>query len=330
MHVTFYQRRPSVGMHSIERLFDDIRAALPSTISHTVLVSRFFSRGFLPRLFNALEASLRQSDINHITGDIHYVASFLNKRKTLLTIHDCVTLERLKGIEKTVFFFFWYWLPEKRSALISVISESSKRELLRYIRCDPDKIRIVYDCVSPEFQPQPVSFNFHKPVILQVGTNVNKNLLRVAEALKGVPCHLKIVGNLSSAQTNALHGYGIEYSNVVGIPRAEMVMMYRECDMLVFASTYEGFGLPIVEANAIGRPVVTSNILSMPEVAGNAACLVNPFDVASIRGGILRIIEDAGYRENLIQNGFKNVQRFQPKTIAAQYISLYKEMLNNQ
>ena len=95
-------------------------------------------------------------------------------------------------------------------------------------------------------------------------------------------------------------------------------------DLLVFVSTYEGFGLPILEAQATGRPVITSNVLSMPEVAGDSACLVDPFDVSSIRKGILKVINDPAYREKLIKRGFENVKRFQPDKIAEQYADIYR------
>jgi glycosyltransferase involved in cell wall biosynthesis len=95
---------------------------------------------------------------------------------------------------------------------------------------------------------------------------------------------------------------------------------------VVFASTYEGFGMPIVEANATGRPVVTSNIGPMPEVAGSAACLVDPFDCSSIREGIVRVIGDADYRSHLVAGGFENVKRFQADVIAAQYAAVYREV----
>ena len=81
-----------------------------------------------------------------------------------------------------------------------------------------------------------------------------------------------------------------------------------------------------MEANAVGRPVITSNLLSMPEVAGDAACIVDPYNIAEIRAGILRIINDEFYREALIHNGFSNALRFDPKEIARQYIELYKEL----
>ena len=84
--------------------------------------------------------------------------------------------------------------------------------------------------------------------------------------------------------------------------------------------------MPILEANAVGRPVITSNILSMPEVAGDAACIVNPYSIDEIRSGILRIIENANYRESLVERGFVNVQRFEPKKVARQYLEIYAEL----
>ena len=327
MNVTYYHGRPHDSCYSIERLFQDIRKALPDNLQYNVAVSRFKSRGFWPRVYNIFEAAFRQGDVNHITGDVHFLTYLLHKKKTILTILDCVTLERLTGIRGKVFFFLWYWLPEKRSKIITVISNSTKKELLRYLKCNPDKISVIPCCVSKEFKPTPKSFNINKPVILQICTVKNKNLLRVAEALKGIPCHLRIIGELPHEYISFLQDCAIEYSSVSNISDEQIVNEYQQCDMLVFASTYEGFGLPVLEAQKTGRAVITSDILSMPEVAGDAACLVDPFDNNNIREGILRIIQDTEYRDDLIKKGFVNIERFRPEKIAEQYIELYNELL---
>ncbi|PZR04182.1 MAG: glycosyltransferase family 1 protein, partial [Flavobacterium psychrophilum] len=106
----------------------------------------------------------------------------------------------------------------------------------------------------------------------------------------------------------------------------EILDKYKSADIVSFVSTYEGFGMPIVEANAIGRVVITSRILSMPEVAGNAAHLVDPYDVQSIRDGIIKVITDAQYRNALIANGYLNRQRFSAETIALQYAAIYHHL----
>jgi glycosyltransferase involved in cell wall biosynthesis len=326
LKITHFQRKPFPGHVSIERLFSDIRNAMPDHMECSTHVCPFFSKGVLPRIRNMLDARRHQSQINHITGDVHYLALALDKRRTLLTIADCASLDRLRGLRRAVLKLFWFTLPVWRARLVMVISESTRQELLRHTACDPEKIRVVHCCISDDFIPASKPFNAEEPEILHLGTAANKNLERLAEALVNLPVRLNIIGQLTAAQVELLKRRNIRYSNTPRATDAEVLKAFQGCDALAFVSTYEGFGLPIVEANAVGRPVVTSNLLSMPEVAGNAACLVDPFDVAAIRAGILRIWKDEAYRENLIQAGFENVKRFTPRAIAEQYAAIYREL----
>jgi len=134
---------------------------------------------------------------------------------------------------------------------------------------------------------------------------------------------LSIIGNISSDNTELLNKFGIDYSSSVNLTDQEVFNKYVECDMLVFPSTYEGFGLPIIEAQTVGRPVITSNTTSMPCVAGGAACLVDPYSIESIRYGILRVINEDSYRNELVAAGFENVKRFDPDVVANSYYELF-------
>lgn len=327
MRVTYYKRKPfKLGNFSIERVFDDICGVLDVDCKITIREARFVTRGIVRRVLNILEAPLYQGEINHITGDIHYVALLLSKKKTVITMHDCVILNRSYGIKRFVLFLFWYWLPFCRAAVVTTVSEAAKQELVGYLKCSPDRIVVIYNPVSEIFRPIGKSFNSIKPRILQIGVSENKNIHRVAEALEDIPCHLRIIGQLSREQIEILARENVEYSFVANLSNEEIAEEYQKCDFLIFASTYEGFGLPIVEAQATGRPVITSDISSMIEVAGDSACLVNPFDVNSIRSGVLKIVGDASYREDLILRGYENIIRFRRAHIANEYSKLYKKI----
>jgi glycosyltransferase involved in cell wall biosynthesis len=125
-----------------------------------------------------------------------------------------------------------------------------------------------------------------------------------------------------------LKKYNIQYSSKGHIAYGEVIQAYKDSDLVVFASTYEGFGMPIIEAQAIGKPVITSNIGAMKEVALDTACLVDPYDVESIKNGIQKLIRDEAYRDLMIKKGLKNVERFSLETISNQYIALYKSIIN--
>jgi glycosyltransferase involved in cell wall biosynthesis len=328
MRVTHFHRKANGVFFSIEQLFEDIRAHAPEEVQFEVAECRFPSKGVWRRVYDSLRAISKQGDVNHITGDVHFLTYFLKRRKTILTIHDCVSLERLSGLKYWVFWFFWYWLPSRRCAAVTVISTSTKSELERHLSMKHCPVKVIGDCISADFQRQEKDFDEACPRILQVGTTPNKNIERVAMALSKMKCKLVVIGRLSPDQRAALGEHGIDFEDHVGIPRAEMIRQYELCDLVMFASLYEGFGLPILEANAVGRPVVSSNLYSMPEVGGNACCYVDPYDVDSIRLAVEKIVSDREYRSTLVEYGVLNAQRYSPSAIASDYVDLYREICN--
>ncbi len=165
-----------------------------------------------------------------------------------------------------------------------------------------------------------------KPKILQIGTGDNKNLVRLTEALKDIPCHLTIVGQLSEEQQKYLQQAGVEYTNKYNLSQEEIIDVYKACDIVSFVSLFEGFGMPIIEANTIERVVLTSNLSSMPEVAGDAALFVDPYNVADIRRGLQELINNEELRTRLIDNGRRNRERFNPDVIAEQYYQIYRRL----
>jgi len=319
------KRRPHAN-YSLEFIFQDVRDRLGTNEPIELVVAPFLSKGIVRRAAIVLHAWWCQRGIMHVTGDINFAAILLRPRSSVLTILDCGFVARGGNITRTLLKLFWLDLPVSRMRYITTISEFSKQEILRLTGCAEEKITVIPVAISDRFVASPRAFREEVPRILVVGTAQNKNIRRIAIALKGVRCRLHIVGQPSDEDLAALQLNGIHFENQVDLNSEQMVDAYRQCDLLLFPSTYEGFGMPILEAHATGRPVVTSNVASMPDVAGDAACLVDPFSADSIRDGVLRVIENAEYREELVRRGYDNVKRFHPDVIADAYDSLYREI----
>lgn len=323
LNVVHYVRKPGAGNYSLERMFEDVRAHGTQAFHYTLRINKFESKGLLTRVADILLAPWYQGNINHVTGDVHFLTYFLRRKRTVLTIHDCASLERLTGARRLVLWLLWYWLPLRRVAHVTVNSEFTKKQLAKYVQTADDRISVIYPSLSPEFRAYPKALNLTRPRILHVGTAPNKNLDRVVEAVSALSCVLVTIGTLNPRQIETLQGSGLEWMNYSNLSRGEIVEQYTLADIVMFPSTYEGFGYPITEANAIGRPVITSNITSMPEVAGSAACYVDPYDVRSIREGVNRVCTDAAYCAALIQSGLRNAERFNVRVVATQYEKVY-------
>lgn len=325
--VFFFRRANAPWHHSIEELFGTIISALPDRVNHSRYVMRKNSTGLFNRLFNTLDAAFHQGEINHITGDVHYIAILMKKRRTVLTIHDLRILSSGGGLRRAVLKFFWFTLPARRVRFITVISEFIKKELISLTGIPESKILVVHDCISPDILPSPRDFNSGRPVILQIGTTPNKNLQRVIPALEGISCHLVIIGKLTEEHLGLLSKHQLSYENHFNLPYSEVLEKYRNADIVLFASLYEGFGLPVLEANAIGRPVITGNNTSLPEVAGDSALIINAESVGEIREAVLRLIGDPVLRSDLVSKGFENIKRFHPGRIGLSFADIYEEML---
>jgi glycosyltransferase involved in cell wall biosynthesis len=299
---------------------------MPADCEVTACPAPYASKGVIRRALNVRHAARQEADVHHIVGDSHYLAFGLPPEKTVLTIHDCAALHRLKGLPRAVMKYFWFTGPMRRAAVVTAISEASKEELRQWVGPLADKVTVVPDCMFGDFQFAPKRFDEKAPVVLQVGTKENKNLERVAEAIAPTGCRLHIVGDLEPAQRAKLAALGLPYCALGVLSDEELVQAFRRCDMVVFASLYEGFGLPVLEGQATGRPVITSKISSLPEAAGEGALLVDPHSVEDIRAAVMRVKEDGVLRAALVEKGLKNVERFRPEAIAGRYAEIYRNI----
>lgn len=327
MSVLLIYRRMTSGSFSMERLFRIISSFYPPGLGAREALVPFESRGVLPRVRNILWARRQRADIFHVIGDVHYVTLGLPRSRTVLTVHDCGGVLRAKNrFRREVLRWLWFVIPVRKSAAVVAISENTKRELAKVARFPAKKIRVIPNCIDPRFAWSQHEFDAERPRILQIGQAQNKNIPRLAAALEGISCHLHIVGMIHPETLAALKRHGVDFSNSVGISFEQLQKEYHQADMVAFVSTYEGFGLPILEAQATGRALVTSRLSPMREVAGEGAVLVDPYDVSDIRRGILSIIRDPVLRDSVIRKGRANAERYTPSSIARRYEALYEEI----
>lgn len=324
MKINVFFRHRSVG-YSIQRVVSTIM----QNISKKTIVNEVYlpnpKSDVLSVLQNGFYAAINQSNINYISGDVHYLLYFICGSKTVVTVHDIMYYSYLSGIKKHIWKLL-YISSLKRAHKIVFISEFAQNQVLNEIVLPKTKYTIIPNAISPDYRFVAKEFNTTKPIILHIGTLNRKNLDRTIEALNGICCHLKIIGKLSESTINLLYSNGIEFSNAFDLSNKEIVEEYKNCDIVNFPSIFEGFGMPIIEAQATGRIVVTSNISPMCDVAGNYGLLVDPYSIESIRNAYLEIIEDEQLRASLIKKGLINVEKYQIDNISLKYLEIFKQI----
>lgn len=323
MKIVFIYRKSSPGAFSIEQLFNVIAAEL----KHKINVIEFEVGPRTSLIRDVWRLRKMNADIYHITGDINFMALMLPWRKIVLTVHDIGHfLFGLRGIKRWLYKWLWLLLPIRTARVVTTVSKATEDNIVEHLGFPRSKLITIDNCHSPRFSYESRLFNKEYPVILQVGTKQYKNVPRLIEALRGVPCKLVLIGRLDEPIRKQLTKCGTDYENRVNLTSEQIAQAYIESDIVSFVSIGEGFGVPIIEAQASGRPLITANIPPMSNVAAEGACQVSPFEVSEIREGILKIIHDDNYRDRIVQAGIQNASRFSPQVISDQYLDLYKRM----
>jgi glycosyltransferase involved in cell wall biosynthesis len=238
---------------------------------------------------------------------------------TVLTVHDLAVLRYPDTFPR------WHRLYGSVGLLrvlraadaVVAVSEFTKREVVELADAPAERVRVVPNGVDAVFEP-PADTGSRGDYVLAVATlEPRKNLERVVEAARIAGVELRVVG--------ARGWGGVDVPGWVGeITDAELANLYRGARCVVYASLYEGFGLPVLEAMASGTPVVTSRGGATEEVAGGAAMLVDPLDVEAIAAGIA---EAASRRDQLVPLGLARAREFTWERAADGVEALWKELV---
>lgn len=326
MKVVLIHRKSKEGAYSIEELFHTIAGELRK---HAEVIE-YEAGTRWDTLRDVWRLRKMRADIYHLTGDINYFVLLLPHKKTVLTVHDIGHyLFGLRGVKRWIYKWLWLVLPIRVARAATAVSKETGNNIAGHLGISGNRIEIIENCHSALFKPVSRPFNVAYPVILQVGVKPYKNVPRLITALRGIKCKLVLIGRLDTQLEQQLIDCGIDYESRVNLSHEDIVMEYTQCDIVAFISLGEGFGVPIIEAQASGRPLITASVSPMCDVAGEGACLVDPLEVSQIREGILKIIADSGYRDQLVERGLRNAARYSPATISVRYLDLYKRLAHS-
>ena len=271
---------------------------------------------------------------------------------SVVTIHDCIHLMFPQYLPNRcgadAYARTSISLAAKRATRVLTVSESSKRDILRFVDVPPARstsstTRSMRASASSPMKRRSTACgsgtSSHTDFVLYAGNvKPHKNLERLIEAFQIVrkrgleDLKLVLIGDEISkyaALRRAVHRHQLHnYVRFLGyLPEETLAVMYRLAGVFVFPSLYEGFGLPPLEAMASGTPVVTSNVSSLPEVAGDAAVLVDPYDAGAIAEGMYRVLTDNALRSELRRRGPERARQFSWESSVRRVREIYGQVL---
>ncbi|MDR3235463.1 MAG: glycosyltransferase family 4 protein [Prevotellaceae bacterium] len=269
-----------------------------------------------------------------------------SKTRTVVTIHDLIFLrypEYYKPIDRWI-YTKKYASACARADLIIAISEQTRQDLITFFHTDEKKIRLVYQGCDPQFyndcddsEKALVKSLYRLPgaYALYVGTiEKRKNLLTLVKAMRRLPSslHLVVVGKAAPyfrevRQYVADHAMERRVLFLHDAPFRHFPAIYRQAQVFCYPSTFEGFGIPLLEALNAAVPVVAARTSSLPEAGGAHSLYVDPFDDEAMAEAISKAIDDKPLRRQMIDEGLRYALQFRDRQVAENIGNVYKELL---
>jgi glycosyltransferase involved in cell wall biosynthesis len=264
--------------------------------------------------------------------------------RAMTTVHDLSHIRHPEHHPKERVEILTRYLPDSinRSEKIFTVSEFSRSEVQDHFNIPDDRLVVVSPAASSEYRPYSQSecaavrtrYALPADYILSVGTlEPRKNLLGLVEAYSRLPdgyrdnYPLVLVGGRgwhTAAIVSALSKLkGHQLINLGYVPQLDLPKIVAAATVLAYPSFYEGFGMPVLEAMAVGTPVLTSNCASMPEVSGGAAVLVEPSRIDDISDGLMRLLDDEVLRQQCSNKGLAAAKRYSWNESAKRLVSAF-------
>jgi glycosyltransferase involved in cell wall biosynthesis len=292
------------------------------------------------------EVLRRKPDLLFVPAHVLPFTPFRTLPPTVVTVHD-LGFYRFPDSHPLRMRLYLDWSTRyaaRHATRLLAVSQATRRDLLSFTHASDAAIRVVHEAATPtppvgdgEIAAVRAHYDLQQPYALFVGTlQPRKNLLRMAEAYVRLHARgeaefdLVLAGSpgwLSSPMLEAIDslGLGDRIRRTGYVPAEQMPALLGSARFLCYPSLWEGFGLPILEAQSAGVPVLTATNSSLPEVAGDGALLVDATDIDAIADAMLRLSRDETLCNQLIAAGTENVKRFSWEKAARETLAVLEE-----
>lgn len=263
--------------------------------------------------------------------------------KTIVTIHDLIFVRYPKlysFIDRKIHFAKFKHAAQIADVVIA-ISEQTKRDIIEFLKIDPNKIKVVYQGCNSAFKKEystelikktKEKYNLPEQYVLNVGTiEERKNLLSLVKAIRNVDIKLVVIGGDKSDYAQKIKAYIAEndlLDKVIflkNVEVGEMAVIYQQAAIFAYPSIFEGFGIPIIEALYSKTAVITSKDGCFSEAGGENSIYINPLNISEIESAIKLLLENPQKRKIMEEKGFEYAQRFNDQVIVEE---VYKLLLS--
>ncbi|KKP39326.1 MAG: group 1 glycosyl transferase [Candidatus Peregrinibacteria bacterium GW2011_GWF2_33_10] len=299
---------------------------------------------FLKKLYEA------KLDLVHFT---HFNAPILYRQPCVVTIHDLTpSFFPGKKFNKWQYKLGYNLILSsiiKRSKKIIAVSQNTEKDILKIFPKAADKISVIYESVAEEFLRKPKhpvdlksKYNLKQDFILYTGVwRDHKNVVGLIKAFAKLKHNANLDGQLVITGKNdpfypevkkTVKDLNLSQEVIFTglVPEEDLISLYHQCQIYVFPSFYEGFGLPVLEAFAVNKPLVCSNISSLPEIAGQSnAEFFDPYNIDDMADKIFKVWNDENLQKKLILNGQKRLQDFSWEKMAQETLAIYLNVFSH-
>ena len=291
----------------------------------------------LPGVLDSDKIQLYHGLSNEIPFGIHKY-----RIRSVVTIHDLIFLrypEWYKQTDRLIYKSKTLYSCRNSDRIIT-ISNQTKADIIEFYKINPDKIDVVYQGCDPQFYHESAvsrkeeilkKYNLISGYLLYVGTvEKRKNLLNIVKAIHSgkISTTLVVIGR-QTRYADEVKNYISRYqlSNIrflENVPNQDLPSLYQMASLFIYPSTYEGFGIPILEALYSRIPVITTSGGCFREAGGEYSIYVNPADIEQISDSIKKVTDDKDLRLDMINKGYDHALKFNDKNIALNLMNSYR------